>query len=208
MPSAHIHPQLLKNSLLDAVDIGKEGASTAPFPLVALTINDSSAQAYGRSTYCVGWSFTDGPITATEDNTVFIEFDEAKELAQAIGKTSAAKDATVWVEITDEHRLIVKYGNEDIADLPSVEPDDGDIDAINEELEILDQSGTTYRHLFCMTTEVIKRFSKIRDKTPYMDLIFTDIGNTTFVKIGDGFIGAFEAVDRDRIDDPKTFKEN
>ena len=41
MPSAHINPQKLKNSLLDAVDIGKEGASTAPLPLVALTVNES-----------------------------------------------------------------------------------------------------------------------------------------------------------------------
>ncbi|MGO2860638.1 MAG: hypothetical protein ACTIC1_05740 [Brevibacterium sp.] len=204
MPSAHINPQKLKNSLLDAVDIGKEGASTAPLPLVALTVNESGAQAYGRSTYCVGWSYTEAPIDANTENTVFIEFDEAKELAQVIGKTSAAKDATVWVEISDDH-LMVNYGNESLAALPSVEAGEGDIDAINDELDTLGQAEATERTHFAMGLETIKRFTKVRDKTQYMDLMFTSIGNTTFVKIGDTFIGGFEAIARDRVVDPKLF---
>lgn len=196
MPSVHINPQKLKNSLLDAVDIGKEGASTAPFSLVALTLGGTGAQAYGRSTHCVGWSFTDTPIDANADNTVLIEFDEAKELAQAIGKASAAKDATVWVEIADGH-LMVAYGNESLAALPSVEAGEGDIEVINEELDILGQAEATERTHFAMSLEAIKRFTKVRDKTQYMDLMFTDIG--------DSFIGGFEAIDRDRVVDPKLF---
>ena len=188
------------------MDIGKEGASTAPFPLVAVTLNESGAQAYGRSTYCVGWSFTESTIPATHDNTVLIEFDEAKTLAQAVGKTSAAKDATVWVEITPDGRLVVDYGSENIADMVSVGAGDGDIESIDEELHILDQAGAGDRTHLCLTHEVIKRFTKVRDKTPYMDMVFTGIGNTVFVKIGDGFIGAFEAVDRARVDEPKLWE--
>ena len=56
-----------------------------------------------------------------------------------------------------------------------------------------------------MGLETIKRFTKVRDKTQYMDLMFTSIGNTTFVKIGDTFIGGFEAIARDRVVDPKDF---
>lgn len=207
MPSAHINPQSLKNCLLDAVDIGKEGGQLAPFPLVGVTIDNGAAQAYGRSSYAVGWSFTDRPLDADELNTVLIEFDEAKELAQAVGKTSAAKDATVWAEI-EQGRLIINYGEESVADLPGVEPAPGDIDGINQDLTILDEAGSSERGFFAMGIETIKRFTKVRGKCPYMDIWFTDIGNTSFVKIGDHFIGGFEAIARDQIEDPKLFSED
>ncbi|NJC57649.1 hypothetical protein [Brevibacterium marinum] len=89
--------------------------------------------------------------------------------------------------------------------MTSVEAGEDDIDAINEELDTLGQAEATARTYFAMCLEAIKRFTKVRDKTPYMDLMFTDIGNTTFVKIGDGFIGGFEAIARDRVVDPKLF---
>lgn len=86
---------------------------------------------------------------------------------------------------------------------------EGEIDAINEELDLIDHCGGSTKHFLCLTTEVIKRFTKVRDKTPYMDFMFTDVGdaNTVFVKTGDTFIGAFESVARDRIIEPKTFQE-
>ncbi|WP_152346637.1 hypothetical protein [Brevibacterium sp. CFH 10365] len=205
MPSAHINPQQVKIALHDAVDIGKETGSNPVFPYVGVTLAPDGIQAYGRSQYAVGWSFSSGLLTADHSNTVLIEHDEAKELGMAVGKTSAAKDATVWVEITDDHRLIVAYGNDEIADLPSIEPEPGDIEGINEDVAILDQAGTTPRTQFAMGLETIKRFTKVRGKSPYMDLQFTDIGNTTFVKIGDGFIGGFEAIDRPSVQDPMLF---
>lgn len=126
----------------------------------------------------------------------------------AVGKTSAAKEATVWVEITPDKRLIVNYGNENIADLPSIEPELGDIDAINEELDYLGQAETTERTHFAMGLETIKRFTKVRSKSPCMDLMFTDIGNTTYVKIGDRFIGAFESIDRPSVEDRSLLFDN
>lgn len=206
MPSAHINPGKLKTALHDAVDIGKETGASPVFPCIAVTVDDQSesVQAYGRSHYCVGWSYTATPLTATADNTVLISWDEAKELGMAVGKTSAAKDATVWVEITDGH-LIVNYGSEPVADLAGIEPGDGDIEAVNEELEILDQAGTQPRGLVAMGLEVIKRFTKVRGKVSYMDLFFTDIGNTVFVKIGEHFIGGFEAIDRGSVQEPQLF---
>lgn len=206
MPSAHIHPQRFKAALHDAIDIGKEAGTSPAFPYVAVTLSESGIQGYGRSHYAVGWSFSDEPLTADDTNTVLIEFDEAKELGMAVGKTSAAKDATVWVEITDG-RLIVADGNENIADLPSVEAEPGDIESINEELAILDQAEATERRFFAMGLEVVKRFTKVRSKAAYMDLFFTDFGNTTFVKIGDNFIGGFEAIDRSSAQEPKLFTE-
>lgn len=208
MPSSWFHPQSFKSAILDAIDIGKETGQLAPFPFVAITVTEDGIQAYGRSSFCAGWSYTATLLRADEANTVLIDFDEGKELAQAVGKTSASRDATVWVEITDG-RLVVAYGNESLADLPGIEPGEGEIGGINEELEILDQSGTQQRSKFAMGTETIKRFSKIRSKSPMLDLLFTDIGNTTFVKIGEGFIGAFEAIARDQVaeQEPKLFTD-
>lgn len=203
MPSLHAHPQSFKSAILDAVDIGKEAGQLAPFPFVAITITEDGVQTYGRSSFCAGWSYTATPLHADESNTVLVDFDEGKELARVIGKTSASKDATVWAEITDG-RLVVAYGNESLANLPGIEPGEGDIDGINGDLDILDQSGTQQRTEFAMGIETIKRFSKIRSKSPMLDLVFTDIGNTTFVKIGDGFIGAFEAIARDQVVEPEA----
>lgn len=206
MPSAHINPGKLKAALKDAVDIGKETGSSPVFPYVAVTLDEQSGsvQAYGRSQYCVGWSFTDAPLTATDENTVLISWDEADTLGMAVGKTSAAKDATVWVAITDGS-IIVKYGPESIADLAGIEPEDDDIEAVNDELEMLEQASTQPRGFFAMGIEVIKRFTKVRGKVAYMDLFFTDIGNTTFVKIGEHFIGGFEAIDRSSVQEPQLF---
>lgn len=209
MPSAHITPSKLKNCLLDAVDIGKETGSSPVFPYIGLTLEEDGTpgvQAYGRSQYAVGWSFSDRILAADNTNTVLIPWDEAQALGQAVGKTSAAKDATVWVVI-DQGRLAVAYGNESVADLPGVEPEDGDIEAINEELDILNKTSTAPRSYFAMGIEAVKRFSKIRGKTSYMDLMFTDIGNTTLVKIGDNFIGGFEAIDRQSVQEPKLFTD-
>lgn len=209
MLSAHINPAKLKNCLLDAVEIGKETGSNPVFPSIGLMIEDGDtpgAQAYVRSQHAVGSSFTDRVLTATETNTVLIEWEEAKELGQAVGKTSAARDATVWVVI-DNGRLGVAYGNESIADLPGVEPEDGDIEAINEELDILGQAEGSERGFFAMGIETVKRFSKVRGKCPYLDLMFTDIANTTFVKIGEGFIGGIEAIDRPSVQDPQLLTE-
>lgn len=210
MPSAHINPAKLKNCLHNAVDIGKETGSNPVFPCVAVTLDETgetpSVQTYSRSHHAVGWSFTEHVSTADEANTILISHDEAKELGMAVGKTSAAKDATVWVEITDD-MLIVAYGNESIASLAGIEPDPGDIESINDELDILDTAKGEQRAAFAMGIETIKRFTKVRDKTAYMDLLFTGIGNTTYVKIGDNFIGGFEAIDRPSVQEPKLFTE-
>ena len=56
-----------------------------------------------------------------------------------------------------------------------------------------------------MGIEVIKRISKLRTKTPYMDL-FLNESNTIYVKVGDNFLGGFEAIARDKItSEPKLF---
>lgn len=205
MPSLHIHPGEAKRLLHNATDIGKETGASQVFPFVAFTINDGQAMSYGRSAFCVGWSFLDHPIQATEQNTVMITHDEAKELGMAVGKTSAAKDATVWMEITDDNRLVAAYGEEPIADLAGVEPEPGDIDAINSELDLLDTLEPAGKEYIAMGIEVVKRLSKVRSKTPYMDL-FLNESNTVYVKIGDGFLGGFEAVARDKIaNEPKLF---
>ena len=200
MTSIHINPQEAKRLLHNATDIGKETGASQVFPFVAFTIDNGQAMSYGRSAHCVGWSFLDHPIQATEQNTVMITHDEAKELGMAIGKTSAAKDATVWMEVTDDNRLVVNYGSEEVADMVGVEPEPGDIEAINTEQEIFRQASPAARAFFAMTIDVVKRFSKIRDKSPILDLFFTDVGNTVFAKIGSGFIGGFEAVDRHRVE--------
>lgn len=205
MPSLHIHPGEAKRLLHNATDIGKETGASQVFPFVAFTIDNGQAMSYGRSAFCVGWSFLDHPIQATEQNTVMITHDEAKELGMAIGKTSAAKDATVWMEITDDNRLVAAYGEEPIADLAGVEPEPGDIDAINSELDLLDTLEPAGKEYIAMGIEVVKRLSKVRSKTPYMDL-FLNESNTVYVKIGDGFLGGFEAVARDKIaNEPKLF---
>lgn len=210
MPNALINPGKFKSCLHDAVDIGKETGSSPVFPFVAVTLDDQhqtpSVQAYGRSHYAVGWSFTDHLADADDSNTVLIGLDEAKELGMAVGRVSAAKDATVWVEITDG-RLIVADGNESIADLAGVEAEDGDLEAVNDELDMLSTAEGQQRAVFAMGIETIKRFSKIRGKCAYMDLLFTGIGNTTYVKIGDNFVGGFEAIDRGSVQEPKLFKE-
>lgn len=110
----------------------------------------------------------------------------------------------MWVEISDGV-LSVMYGQELIAELAGIEPQPGDIEAINDELGVLEQAGPAERTFFAMGIETIKRFSKIRGKSPYMDLFFTDVGNTTFCKIGNNFIGGFEAIDRGSVEDPKLF---
>lgn len=205
MPSLHIHPGEAKRLLHNATDIGKETGASQVFPFVAFTIDNGQAMSYGRSAFCVGWSFLDHPIQATEQNTVMITHDEAKELGMAVGKTSAAKDATVWMEITDDNRLVAAYGEEPIADLAGVEPEPGDIDAINSELDLLDTLEPAGKEYIAMGIEVVKRLSKVRSKTPYMDL-FLNESNTVYVKIGDGFLGGFEAVARDKIaNEPKLF---
>lgn len=205
MPSLHIHPGEAKRLLHNATDIGKETGASQVFPFVAFTIDNGQAMSYGRSAFCVGWSFLDHPIQATEQNTVMITHDEAKELGMAVGKTSAAKDATVWMEITDDNRLVAACGEEPIADLAGVEPEPGDIDAINSELDLLDTLEPAGKEYIAMGIEVVKRLSKVRSKTPYMDL-FLNESNTVYVKIGDGFLGGFEAVARDKIaNEPKLF---
>lgn len=202
MPEAWIQPQEFKRILHDASDVGKETGANQIFPYVALTIDNGQAMAYGRSAYTVGWSFLEAPLLATHENTVLIPHDEAKDLGAAVGKTSAAKDASVWVNIEDG-RVSVAWGNESIADLPGVEPEPGDIDSINKELELFRQAKPSGRTFFAMTIEVIKRLSKVRGKSPILDLFFTDIGNTVYVKVGSGFVGGFEAVDRNRVNDPE-----
>lgn len=202
MPSAHLNPQTLKNCLLNSVDIGKETGPNPIFPMVALTVDADSVQAYGRSSFTVGWSFDNGMLEANSSNTCLISWDEAKDLGAAVGKTSAAKDATVFVNIEDG-RLAVDYGRESIADLPGIEPGPGDIEGINQDLEILRSAGSTPRTHFAMTTEVVKRFSKIRTRSPIIDLMFTSIGSTVFTKVGPNFVGGFEAVDRNRVNDPE-----
>lgn len=216
MPSAHVNPQQLKAALLNAVDIGKENSTNPLFPFVALTVTPVGAMAYGRSRHCVGWSFTTELIPADWSNTVLLEFDEAKELGMAVGKTSAAKDATVCVEVTDDHRLVVEYGEESIADLPSVDPVPGDIEAITAELDLLSELGTSERMFFAISMETMKRFTKIRGTNPVVDMKFTAAssrkaisqGNITLVKIGDRFIGAFESIDRPSVEDRSLLFDN
>ena len=204
MPDCWVNPQSLKNILMNSVEIGKESGRDQLFPLVAITIDSSSAQAYGRSSYCVGYSFTDSPIEATQENTVALEMDEAKELAQVVGKTSAAKDAQVWVQI-NEGRIAVNYGAESLADLPGVEMDPEEVSSINSELNLLDSLEPAGKEYVAMGIEVIKRISKLRTKTPYMDL-FLNESNTIYVKVGDNFLGGFEAIARDKItSEPKLF---
>lgn len=202
MPEAWIAPQDLKRILHDASDVGKETGGNQLFPYVALTVDNGQAMAYGRSAYCVGWSYTSAPLLATDSNTVLLPHDEAKDLGMAAGKTSAAKDASIFVGINDG-RLLVSYGNDDLADLPGDETEPGDIDSINHELELFRQAKPSGRTFFAITIEVIKRLSKVRGKSPIMDLFFTDIGNTVYVKVGSGFVGGFEAVDRNRVNDPE-----
>lgn len=209
MPSAHLNPQELKKLLHNSVDVGKETGKSPVFPLVALTVEPKGAMAYGRSRHCVGWSFTSTPLSAKAGNTVLLELDEAQELGMAVGKTSAAKDATIWVEVTPDRRLVVNYGDESIADLPSVEPEPDDIEAINAERLLLSEAGASERGFFAISTETMKRFAKIRGTNPVVDMKFTavssskaiDKGNLTIVKVGDGFIGAFEAIDRPSVQD-------
>lgn len=205
MPSAHINPQAAKRALHDAHDIGKESGSSPIFPFVAVSVDtDLGFQAYGRSQYCVGWSYTTEPITATHDNTVLLGWDEAKDLGMAVGKTSAAKDATVWIEVTDG-RLLVAYGEEPIADLPGIEPEDGDIEGVNEDLAIINQAQPEPRQFLALTSEVVKRFTKVRGKSPILDFYLTSLGNTVLVKVGDTFMGAFEAVDRSRVEQSEEY---
>lgn len=205
MPEAWCHPQSLKNQLLNAVDVGKEPGANPMFPLVALTVDeDLGSQAYGRSAHTAGWTYTVQPIAANDWNTVLLPWDEAKDLAQAVGKTSAAKDAQVWVGIQDG-RLAVAYGSEAIADLPGVEPGDGDIEGVNEDLQILNSTGPQARDYLAVSTEIVKRFSKVRAKSPIMDFYLTNLGCTVLVKIGEHFTGAFEAVNRDRVEKAEEY---
>jgi hypothetical protein len=122
--------------------------------------------------------------------------DDLQKLAMAIGKTSTAAGAQVFVEIHHRQKITVEYGGELVGELA----DTGRSAAPHERLEdVLDKgewgplAGPT-----ALQIETVARLRDVKSDSPVVDLAqLPGDSEKVALQVGDSFMGIISAVDRD-----------
>lgn len=133
--------------------------------------------------------------TAPEKSDVI---DDLWKLAMAIGKTSSAKDAQVFVTIEHRRKITVEYGGQLVGELPDLRGTSLELHQYVDDL--LDRDTVRYAGPTAFMVETLKALTKIRTatKTTVVDVaVLPDNEGAAIMALGPTFRGVLAAVDRD-----------
>lgn len=211
--------RMLKNVIAMVTELRGEPATTMPYVLISAESltdrTDAVLRATGRGLYTAGtdsveaWSDVPGRaavrvLAVNPDKTD--EVDDLRKLATAIGSTSTARDARVFLVITDRHSVSVSYGETFLGELGEVDPEgqlDGDeatlgwFEEVHDALDGIVRAPETTRRL-AYSVSLLSRLKDIKTENgcTVADFKVHPQHNTVGIALGETFRGLYEGIDR------------